>query len=239
MGSMQKGEDDLITLQIKCSGPIKGLTVTSDGKARVKGYVDNPVVMLPPSKAGKLDVGGALDMGVLSVIKDMGLKEPYVGQTHLVSGEIAEDLTYYFATSEQVNSSVALGVLMEKDNTVKQAGGFILQLMPFAEEDVIAKLEKNIGALPSVTTMLEEGNTPEDIIQRVLDGMDVEIMDKIPTGFECNCSKERVERAIISIGRDEIQSMIDDGQPIEVNCHFCSSHYIFTVDDLEEILKKV
>jgi molecular chaperone Hsp33 len=169
----------------------------------------------------------------------MGLKEPYVGQTHLVSGEIAEDLTYYFATSEQVNSSVALGVLMEKDNTVKQAGGFILQLMPFAEEDVIAKLEKNIGALPSVTTMLEEGNRPEDIIQRVLDGMDVEIMDKIPTGFECNCSKERVERAIISIGRDEIQSMIDDGQPIEVNCHFCSSHYIFTVDDLEEILKKV
>lgn len=238
MGSMQKGENDLITLQIKCSGPIKGLTVTADGKARVKGYVENPMVMLPPSKAGKLDVGGALDMGVLSVIKDMGLKEPYVGQTHLVSGEIAEDLTYYFATSEQVNSSVALGVLMEKDNTVKQAGGFILQLMPFAGEEVIERLEKNIGALPSVTTMLEEGNTPEDIIRRVLAGMDVEIMDKVPTSFECNCSKERVERAIVSIGREEIQTMIDDGKPIEVNCHFCNSHYIFTLDDLEEILKR-
>ena len=238
MGSMQKGEEDLVTLQIKCSGPIKGLTVTADGKARVKGYADNPVVMLPPSKAGKLDVGGALDMGVLSVIKDMGLKEPYVGQTHLVSGEIAEDLTYYFATSEQVNSSVALGVLMAKDNTVKRAGGFILQLMPFAEENVIDRLEKNIGTLPSVTTMLEEGNTPEDIIRRVLDGMDVEILDKIPTSFECNCSKERVERAIISIGREEIQSMIDEAQPIEVNCHFCNSHYIFTLEDLKSILQR-
>lgn len=239
MGSMQKGEEDLITLQIKCGGPIKGLTVTADGKARVKGYVENPMVMLPPSKAGKLDVGGALDMGVLSVIKDMGLKEPYVGQTHLVSGEIAEDLTYYFATSEQVNSSVALGVLMEKDNAVKRAGGFILQLMPFAKDTVIEKLEKNIGALPSVTTMLEEGDMPEDIIGRVLEGMDVEIMDKLPTGFECNCSKERVERAIISIGREEIQSMIDDEKPIEVNCHFCNSHYIFTLEDLKTILKKV
>lgn len=239
MGSMQKGEEDLITLQIKCGGPIKGLTVTADGKARVKGYVENPMVMLPPSKAGKLDVGGALDMGVLSVIKDMGLKESYVGQTHLVSGEIAEDLTYYFATSEQVNSSVALGVLMEKDNTVKRAGGFILQLMPFAKDTVIEKLEKNIGALPSVTTMLEGGDMPEDIIGRVLEGMDVEIMDKLPTGFECNCSKERVERAIISIGREEIQSMIDDEKPIEVNCHFCNSHYIFTLEDLKTILKKV
>ena len=239
MGSMQKGEEDLITLQIKCGGPIKGLTVTADGKARVKGYVENPMVMLPPSKAGKLDVGGALDMGVLSVIKDMGLKEPYVGQTHLVSGEIAEDLTYYFATSEQVNSSVALGVLLEQDNTVKRARGFILQLMPFAEDTVIEKLEKNIGALPSVTTMLEEGDMPEDIIGRVLEGMDVEIMDKLPTGFECNCSKERVERAIISIGREEIQSMIDDEKPIEVNCHFCNSHYIFTLEDLKTILKKV
>lgn len=238
MGCMQKGEEDILTLQIKCSGPIKGLTVTADSEAHVKGYVDNPVVMLPPNAQGKLDVGGALDMGVLSVIKDMGLKEPYVGQTHLVSGEIAEDLAYYYATSEQVNSVVALGVLMEKDNTVKQAGGFILQLLPFAEEDAIAKLEENIGKLPSVTTMLEEGNTPEEMIARVLDGFDVEIMDKLPTSFECNCSKERVERAIVSIGKDEIQSMIDEGEPIEVNCHFCNSHYIFSVDDLKEILKK-
>lgn len=238
MGCMQKGENDVLTLQIKCSGPIQGLTVTSDSKANVKGYVDNPVVMLPPNKQGKLDVGGALDMGVMSIIKDMGLKEPYVGQTHLVSGEIAEDLAYYFATSEQVNSVVALGVLMEKDNTVKQAGGFILQLMPFADEAVIAKLEENISKLPSVTTMLEEGNTPEDMIARVLEGFDMEIMEKLPTEFECNCSKERVERAIISIGKEEIESMINDGEPIEVNCHFCNSHYIFTVDDLKEIMVK-
>ncbi|MDD3221363.1 MAG: Hsp33 family molecular chaperone HslO [Lachnospiraceae bacterium] len=238
MGCMQKGDKDILTLQIKCSGPIKGLTVTADAKANVKGYVDNPMVMLPPSPAGKLDVGKALDMGVLSVIKDLGLKEPYVGQTHLVSGEIAEDLTYYFATSEQVNSSVALGVLMEKDNRVKRAGGFILQLMPFAQEETIERLEKNIGKLPSVTTMLEEGNTPEDIIARVLDGMDVEVMDKLPTQFACNCTKDRVEKAIVSIGRDEIQAMIDDKEPIEVNCHFCNSHYIFSIDELKEILNR-
>ncbi len=238
MGCMQKGNNDVLTLQIKCSGPIQGLTVTADAKANVKGYVENPVVMLPPNAFGKLDVGGALDMGVLSIIKDMGLKEPYVGQTHLVSGEIAEDLAYYFATSEQVNSVVALGVLMEKDNTVKQAGGFILQLMPFADDEVIEKLEQNISKLPSVTTMLEEGNTPEEMIRRVLEGFDVEIMDKLPTSFECNCSKERVERAIVSIGKDEIEAMINEDQPIEVNCHFCNSHYIFTVDELKEILKK-
>ena len=239
MGSMMKGEDDLLTLQIHGGGPIGGITVTADSKANVKGYVNHPDVMLPPNAKGKLDVAGAVGVGILNVIKDLGMKEPYVGQTALQTSEIAEDLTYYFATSEQVNSSVALGVLMEKDNTVKRAGGFILQLMPFATEEVIEKLEKNIGILPSVTTMLEEGNTPEDIIRRVLDGMNVEIMDKVPTSFECNCSKERVEKAIISIGREEIQSMIDDGQPIEVNCHFCNSHYIFTLDDLKEILKKL
>ena len=237
MGSMQKGEKDVLTLQIKCSGPIKGLTVTADAKANVKGYAEHPEVMLPPSPAGKLDVGRALDMGVLSVIKDMGLKEPYVGQTHLVSGEIAEDLTYYFATSEQVNSSVALGVLMEKDNTVKQAGGFILQMMPFAEEEVIDKLEKNINGLPSMTAMLDAGMMPEDVIRKVMDGFDVDILDTVPTRFYCNCSKKRVERAIISIGKKDLQEMIEAGEPIEVNCHFCNSHYIFTIDELKTIVK--
>ena len=237
MGSMMKNPTDVLTLQVQCGGPIGGMTVTADSKGEVKGYVHNPDVMLPP-KNGKLDVGGALGPGFLNVIKDMGLKEPYSGQTILQTGEIAEDLTYYFATSEQVPSSVGLGVLMEKDNTVKCAGGFILQLMPFAEEEVIEKLEKNIGKLPSVTTMLEDGNRPEDIICRVLDGMDVEIMDKVPTMFDCNCSKERVEKAIVSIGKEEIQSMIDEGEPIEVNCHFCNSHYIFTVDDLEHIIQR-
>lgn len=238
MGSMQKGEKDTLTLQIQCSGPIGGLTVTADGKANVKGYVKNPEVMLPPNAYGKLDVGGALDLGVLSVIKDMGLKEPYVGQTQLVSGEIAEDLTYYFATSEQVNSSVALGVLMEKDNTVKQTGGFIIQLLPFADEQVISKLEENLNGLPSVTTMLEAGETPETILEKLTAGMDLEIMDRVPTRFYCDCCKEKVEKVIISIGKDEIQSMIDDHEPVEVNCHFCNKHYMFDVDELKELLQR-
>lgn len=238
MGIMMKGDKDLLTLQIHASGPLNGMTVTADAKGNVKGYVGNPNVVIHANEKGKLDVAGAVGIGFMNVIKDMGLKEPYLGQTELRTSEIAEDLTYYFATSEQVNSSVALGVLMEKDNTVKCAGGFILQLMPFAEEEVIEKLEKNIGKLPSVTTMLEDGNRPEDIICRVLDGMDVEIMDKVPTMFDCNCSKERVEKAIVSIGKEEIQSMIDEGEPIEVNCHFCNSHYIFTVDDLEHIIQR-
>jgi len=214
------------------------LTVTADSSANVKGYVNQPDVMLPPNAYGKLDVGGALDLGVLSVIKDMGLKEPYVGQTQLVSGEIAEDLTYYFATSEQVNSSVALGVLMEKDNTVKQAGGFIIQLLPFAQESVIAQLEENLKGLPSVTQMLEAGETPESMLARLVSGLDYEIMDKIPTRFYCDCCKDKVEKVIISIGKDEIQAMIDDQEPIEVNCHFCGKKYHFTVDELKEILKK-
>lgn len=238
MGSMMKGEKDILTLQIKCSGPIGGLTVTADAKANVKGYVVHPEVMLPPSDKGKLDVGKALDLGVLSVIKDMGLKEPYVGQTHLVSGEIAEDLTYYYATSEQVPSSVALGVLMNKDNTVKRAGGFIIQMLPFAEEEVIAKLEKKIGEITSITALLDQEMTPEQILEYVLGEFGVEIMDKVPTKFYCNCSKERVEKAIVSIGKKDIQEMINDGKPIEVNCHFCNKSYEFTVAELQDIIKR-
>lgn len=238
MGAMQKNAKDKLTLQIKCSGPIGGLTVTADAYANVKGFVENPDVMLPPSKAGKLDVGGALDLGVLSVIKDMGLKEPYVGQIHLVSGEIAEDLTYYFATSEQVNSSVALGVLMEKNNTVKQAGGFILQLMPFAEEHVIAQLEKNLLDIPSVTTMLDEGYTPEDMIARVLQGLEYEVLDTMPTAFKCDCSREKIERALISIGKQELKEMINEGKSVEVKCHFCNTGYECTVEDLKNLLIK-
>lgn len=160
MGSMLKGEQDVLTLQIRGDGPAKGITVTADSSANVKGYVVEPQVMLPPNDKGKLDVGGAIGHGLLSVIKDMGLKEPYMGQTELQTGEIAEDLTYYFATSEQVPSAVGLGVLMEKDNTVKQAGGFIIQLMPFAEEEVIEKLEKNLAQVSSVTSLLDEGKSP-------------------------------------------------------------------------------
>ncbi|MFA9465518.1 MAG: Hsp33 family molecular chaperone HslO [Velocimicrobium sp.] len=238
MGSMMKGDNDLLTLQIKCSGPIGGITVTADAKADVKGYVVNPDVMLPPSSKGKLDVGRAVDLGVLSVIKDMGLKDPYVGQTQLVSGEIAEDLTYYFATSEQVPSSVALGVLMNKDNTVRRAGGFIIQLMPFAEEKVIAGLEEKIGAITGITTLLDQNMTPEMILEYVLGEFGLEINETIPTRFFCNCSKNRVERAIASISKADIKEMIEDNKPIEVNCHFCNTNYVFDVNELKQIIKK-
>ena len=236
MGTMLKGEDDLLTLQIKGDGPMHGVTVTADAKARVKGYVDVPDVMLPPNARGKLDVGGAVGNGMLTVIRDLGLKEPYVGQTVLQTGEIAEDLTYYFATSEQVPSSVGLGVLMEKDNTVKQAGGFILQLMPFAEEEVIAKLEQNLSDFTSVTRVLDEGKTPEEMLGLLLSGLDLEITDTRPAAFCCNCSRERVERAIISIGRKEIREMIEEQKPISVNCHFCNREYSFSPAQLKELL---
>lgn len=238
MGSMMKGTDDLLTLQIKSDGPIGGITVTADSSANVKGYVYRPEVMLPPSPIGKLDVGGAVSPGILSVIKDMGLKEPYVGQTALVSGEIAEDLTYYYAVSEQVPSSVALGVLMNKDNTVKQAGGFIIQLMPFAEDEIIQKLEEKIKGLPSITALLEAGNTPESILEIILGDMGLSLLDTMETSFYCNCTKERVEKAIVSIGKKEIQEMIEEDKPIEVNCHFCNTNYHFNVDDLKEIITR-
>lgn len=238
MGAMQKGDKDLLTLQIKCSGPIQGLTVTADSHGNVKGYVNNPEVMLPPSEKGKLDVSKALDLGVLSVIKDMGLKEPYVGQTHLVSGEIAEDLTKYFAESEQVPSAVALGVLMNKDNTVRRAGGFIIQLMPFADDEVIDKLEAKINSITSITALLDKDMTPEMILEEVLGEFGVEIMEKTETRFHCNCTKERVEKAIVSIGRKDLQEMIDDGEPIEVNCHFCNENYHFSVEELKDIIKR-
>lgn len=236
MGSMSKNETDLTTLQIKCSGPIGGLMVTADGAANVKGYVNHPDVILPANSKGKLDVGGALDLGVLSVIKDIGLKEPYVGQTQLVSGEIAEDLTYYFATSEQVPSSVALGVLMNHENTVQQAGGFIIQMMPFAEDGLIDALEERLNNFSSITTLLNQGVTPEAMMEQLFEGYDLHIMEQIPTRYHCNCSRDRVYRAVMSIGKNDIQEMIDDNKPIEVNCHFCGKHYVFDVDDLKTML---
>lgn len=238
MGSMLKGDEDILTMQIKGDGPAGGLTVTADSKGNVKGYANVPDVILPANAIGKLDVAGALGNGILSVIKDMGLKEPYVGQTALQTGEIAEDLTYYFATSEQVPSCVGLGVLMEKDNTVKQAGGFIVQLMPFAEDSVIDQLEANLAKIKSVTSILDEGNTPEQMLEILLEGMNPEFTDTLPTSFSCNCDKKRVEKALISIGKAELQDMINDGKEIEVNCHFCNKNYTFSVEELKELLKK-
>ena len=238
MGSMMKGEKDVLTLQIKSGGPIQGITVTADSQGNVKGYVGNPDVCIPANAKGKLDVAEAVGPGFLTVIKDMGLKEPYSGQVMLQTCEIAEDLTYYFATSEQVPSAVGLGVLMNKNNTVRQAGGFIVQLMPFAEEEVISRLEQNVQNISSVTNLLEEGHTPESLLEKVLEGFDIQINEKTDTRFHCNCTKERVEKALISIGRKELNEMIQEGKPIEMNCHFCNTNYTFTVEELKEILRK-
>ena len=238
MGSMMKGEKDVLTLQIKADGPLQGITVTADSQGNVKGYVGNPDVCIPANSKGKLDVAGAVGPGFLTVIKDMGLKEPYSGQVMLQTCEIAEDLTYYFATSEQVPSAVGLGVLMNKNNTVRQAGGFIVQLMPFAEEEVISRLEQNVQKINSVTNLLEEGHTPESLLEKVLEGFDVQINEKMDTRFHCNCSKERVAKALISIGRKELNEMIQEGKPIEMNCHFCNTNYNFTVEELKEILRR-
>ena len=238
MGSMMKGETDVLTLQIKAGGPLQGITVTADSQGNVKGYVGNPDVCIPANSKGKLDVAGAVGPGFLTVIKDMGLKEPYSGQVMLQTCEIAEDLTYYFATSEQVPSAVGLGVLMNKNNTVRQAGGFIVQLMPFAEEEVISRLEQNVQKINSVTNLLEEGHTPESLLEKVLEGFDVQINEKMDTRFHCNCSKERVAKALISIGRKELNEMIQEGKPIEMNCHFCNTNYNFTVEELKEILRR-
>lgn len=246
MGSMLKNDSDVLTLQIGCSGPVGGLTVTSsqhtneDGTREVcvKGYPNEPVVDIPLKPNGKLDVSGALGAGILTVIKDMGLKEPFSGQTELVSGEIAEDLTYYFASSEQVPSSVALGVLVSPDGPVLKAGGFIIQLLPFTTEEVITELEKRLNSMEPVTTMLAKGMSPEDIIGMIFEGMDLTITEKITAGFKCDCSKERVEKAVFSIDEKEIKEMIDDGKPIEVGCHFCGSKYAFSIEELKGIYQK-
>lgn len=238
MGAMMKGEKDLLTLQIQSQGPLQGITVTADSHGNVKGYVGNPAVCIPANAKGKLDVAGAVGDGLLRVIKDMGLKEPYLGQTELQTGEIAEDLTYYFAASEQVPSSVGLGVLMNKDNTVRQAGGFIVQLMPDTQEEVIARLEKNIASLRPVTDMLDSGLTPEGMLETVLEGFQMEILESAPCRFYCNCDRARVEKALISIGRKELEDMIQEGKDVELNCHFCSSHYMFTPEDLSRLLEQ-
>lgn len=236
MGSMMKGDRDVLTIKAEGSGPVGHYLVTADSKGNVKGYAANPKVILPANAAGKLDVGGSLGVGLLTVIKDLGLKEPYTGTCELVSGEIAEDLTYYFASSEQTPSSVGLGVLMTKDNTVNVAGGFIIQLMPDATEETISIVEEKISTIKSVTSMLENGLDPEGIINLILGGLDPEILDKMPVRFYCNCSKERVSKALIAIGRKELDNIIEENEPIEVKCHFCNKAYNFTVDELKKLV---
>ena len=237
MGSMLKGGKDLLTLQINGRGPVRSLVVTADAGGHVKGYAGSPQAMMPPNSAGKLDVGGVIGKGTLTVIKDMGLKEPYSSTVALQTGEIGDDLTYYFAASEQVPSVVALGVLMDRNNTVKQAGGFILQLMPFTEEAVIGALEKKLASLAPVTTLLEEGKSPEQIVEVVLGDLGVEFTDRIPVSFYCNCSKERVEKVLTSLSREELKDLIDEGKDVELNCHFCNTDYTFSVEELRKLYR--
>lgn len=235
MGSMMKSKADLMTLLIRCEGPIGGLCVTADAEGNVKGYVNEPLVMLPAKPNHHFDVGGALGKGILSVIRDLGLKDPYVGEVELQTGEIAEDLTYYFASSEQTPSVVGLGVLMNKDNTVACAGGFILQLMPDCPEEVIATIEKNIKDIPSVTDMLSSGMSPEDILNRTLDGLNPEITDTLTPKYLCNCSKERYAKGIMSLGKKDLDSLIAGGEDIEVVCRFCGKKYTFSAGELKDM----
>ncbi len=238
MGSMMKNEKDVLTIQVRGDGPLGGICVTADANGHAKGYVNNPMVLIHANDKGKLDVGGAVGHGFLQVIKDMGLKEPFSGTSALVTGEIAEDLTNYFVTSEQVPSAVGLGVLMNKDNEVDQAGGFIIQLMPFAEEEVIDKLEKKLSQIPSVTTMLKSGMTPEQILEEILGEFGVTFNETMPVSFQCDCSKDRYARALASIGAKDLQEMIDEGNDIETECHFCGKKYTFSVDELKAILER-
>ena len=236
MGLMMKGAKDIMPIIVKGDGPIGGITVTADSHGNVKGYPENARAEVPLKRPGKLDVGGAVGAGSLTVIKDLGLKEPYTGTVELVNGEIAEDITYYFAASEQVPSAVGLGVLVDTDRSVRASGGFIIQLMPGVPDDVVDKLEKKVNELESVTSMLDSGMTPEDMINSILADFAPEILEKDELHFYCNCSKDRMAKALISLGARELNSLIADNEPIELKCHFCESCYSFEVDELKEML---
>lgn len=238
MGSMLKNKDDMVTIQIKGDGPGGGLTVTSDAKSRVRGYVYHPIVDIPLKPNGKLDVQAALGYGTLTVIKDMGMREPYIGQIPLMSGEIAEDLTYYFAKSEQTPSAVALGVLVDKDYSIKQSGGFVIQMMPDADEAFVDALENKLKDMEPVTTMLEKGMTPEDILNKLVGEFEPHILDKVPVEYYCSCSREKTHKALISLGKKEVENILEEDGQANLHCHFCNKDYLFTKEDLIEILKE-
>ncbi|WP_458406757.1 Hsp33 family molecular chaperone HslO [Anaerotignum sp.] len=238
MGSMLKGDKDILTLQIRGEGPLQGIVVTSDSKSQVKGYVFNPNVEIPDLIPGKLNVSGAIGAGHLSVIKDIGMREPYAGRIELVTGEIAEDLTYYFAQSEQTPSAIGLGVLVETDTSIRRAGGFIIQLLPDATDEMIDKLEKKLATIPYVSDLLDMGQTPEGILEMILGDFDLKIMDTIPTSFYCNCTRERVEKALISIGKEELEKIIKEDKKANLHCHFCSKEYDFNEEQLVALLEE-
>ena len=236
MGSMMKGEDDKLTLQMKGDGPIAQMTVTADSHGNVKGFAANPAVDIPLKRAGKLDVGGAVGKGFLTVIMDLGLKEPYNGQVEIQTGEIGDDLAYYFTVSEQTPSVVGLGVMVDTDSSVKHAGGFILQVMPDAAEETIAALEAKVAGADPVTAMMDRGMTPENILKYYLGDLGLKITEKLPVRYHCGCSKEKVAGALATISTGDLQEMINDGEEIEVKCYFCNSAYKFSTEELKEII---
>lgn len=240
MGDMLKGKDDSITLRMNGSGPCGTLIAVSDSLGNTRGFVENPIVEIPLNDKGKLDVRGAVGTdGYLNVMKDMGMSEPYIGQTEIVSGEIAEDITNYFAVSEQTPSVCALGVLVNPDLTVSAAGGFIIQLLPGCPEEVIEKIEKSVSNIDSVTTMLTNGMTPDEIAKRALQGLNIDNLDESKIEYRCNCSRERVETALISTGIDSLKEMAEENQDISVECHFCDKVYNFTPDDIKKLISTI
>lgn len=238
MGYMLKGEDDSITLRIDADGPTGQLVAVADSRGNVKSSVNNPVVEIPLNSRGKLDVAGAVGRnGTLSVVKDMGLREPYVGVVPLVSGEIAEDIVSYYATSEQIPTVCALGVLVDTDLSVKSAGGYLVQLLPFADDKCIDQIEKNIAEIRPISTMLSEGVTPEEIAEMLLKGLDGNELDTAHPEYKCDCSRQRTERVLISIGKKELESIAAEGKDTEVSCHFCGRNYVFTPEEIAKLAK--
>lgn len=236
MGYMLKGKDDSITLRVDADGPTGQLVAVSDSMGNVKSCVNNPVVEIPLNAQGKLDVGSAVGHnGTLSVVKDLGLKEPYVGVVPLVSGEIAEDIASYYATSEQIPTVCSLGVLVNPDLSVKSAGGFLVQLLPFADEKCIDIIEKNIAKIRPVSAMLADGITPEEIAVMLLDGLDPDPLDESRPVYKCDCSRERTERVLVSLGKQELSSIADEGKDTSVSCHFCGKEYIFTPEEIKKL----
>ena len=238
LGFGMKGEDDRITVKIDGGGPAGQLTAVADSYGNVKADVMQPVVELPPNAIGKLDVAGAVGVdGAITVIKDLGLKEPYVGQVPLVSGEIAEDITAYLAQSEQVPSVTALGVLINPDLTVKNAGGFLIQVLPFASDEIITQIEQNITAMQSVTKLMEEGRTTDEIALMALEGLEPNVLDDFKVEYSCDCSRQRTEKVLISLGEQELNDIIKDGD-VDIKCHFCGKHYSFTPDEVRKLLEE-
>lgn len=237
VGSLLKEKDQTVTIRFCGDGPAGTICCVSDYHGNVRGYAEHPEAELPPNKVGKLDVGGAVGRGPMHVLRDLGMEQPYVGVAPIVSGEIAEDITNYFATSEQTPSVCALGVLANKDFTCRAAGGFLVQLLPFSDDNTVAKIEENIGKIESVSRMVDSGMTPEEMIAVVLDGLEFSILDESEINYVCNCSRERYAKALISLGKKELRNLLAEGKDVETCCEFCGKKYVFTPEEIMELLQ--